>query len=184
MSSGEMGGREIHLVEYDPSWPDQFAAHAATIAAALGDRALRIEHIGSTSVPGLAAKPKIDILLVVSNSADESSYVPQMEAAGYELRLREPDFHEHRLLSPPGRSANIHVVSLGSTEIERWLTFRDRLRSHAGDRRLYEATKKELARRRWRDTDAYADAKSDVIEGIIAAARDAGRATPRSPSTR
>lgn len=172
---GDPGGKEIRLVEYDSSWPAQFAEHAAIIADALGDRALRIEHIGSTSVPGLAAKPKIDILLVVSSSAEESSYVPQMEAAGYELRIREPDFDEHRMFSPPGRGANIHVVSAGSIEIERWLIFRDRLRNHADDRQLYERTKKELARRRWRDTDAYAEAKSEVIERIIAAARAAGR---------
>ena len=89
----------------------------------------------------------------------------------------EPDFHEHRLFSPPGRGANIHVVSLGSSEIERWLTFRDRLRDDASDRQLYEQTKRELARRRWLDTNAYADAKSEFIERLIAAARMTGRPT-------
>lgn len=165
------GTNAIRLVEYDPSWPARFSRHAARIAQALEERALMIEHIGSTSVPGLSAKPKIDILLVVSDSSDEGSYVPDLEAAGYELRLREPDFHEHRLLSPPGLGANIHVVSDGCTEIERWLVFRDRLRANAGDRQLYERTKKELARRRWSDTNAYADAKSEVVERIIEAGR-------------
>jgi GrpB-like predicted nucleotidyltransferase (UPF0157 family) len=165
--------KTIRLVEHDPTWAAQYAKHADAIASALGERALLIEHIGSTAVPGLAAKPTIDILLVVANSADESSYVPQMEAAGYELRLREPDLDEHRLFGPPDRGANVHCVSPGSIEIERWLTFRDRLRSHAGDRRLYERTKKELARRPWPDTDAYARAKSDVIERILAGARKA-----------
>jgi GrpB-like predicted nucleotidyltransferase (UPF0157 family) len=172
---GDLGGKQIHLVEHDPTWSTRYAEHADVIASALGDRALQIEHIGSTAVPDLAAKPTIDILLVVADSADEPTYVPQLEAAGYELRLREPDFEEHRLLSPPGKDANIHVVSRGSLEIERWLVFRDRLRSSARDRQLYEQTKKELASRPWPDTDAYASAKSEVIERIITGARIDGR---------
>lgn len=172
---GESGTKEIRLVDYDPSWPARFREHAARIATALGDGVIRIEHIGSTAVPGLAAKPKIDVLLVVSDSADEGSYVPQLESAGYELRLREPDFHEHRLLGPGERDANVHVVSVGCIEIERWLTFRDRLRSHPDDRLLYERTKRELALRRWPSTDAYAEAKSEVVERIIASGRGAPR---------
>lgn len=177
----DAGTTEVRLVEYDPSWPIQFAGQAARIAGALGDRAMRIEHIGSTAVPGLAAKPTIDILLVVSDSAEELSYVPQLEAAGYELRLREPDFHEHRLLTPVERNANIHVVSHGCVEIGRWLTFRDRLRSHAHDRQLYERTKKELSLRRWPDTDAYAEAKSQVVERILAAASHDARTSRPGP---
>jgi GrpB-like predicted nucleotidyltransferase (UPF0157 family) len=161
------GGKQIRLVEYDLSWPDQFATHAAAIGAALGDLALQIEHIGSTSVPGLVAKDKVDILLVVPSSADEPAYLFLMEAAGYHLRLREPHWHQHRLFSSPERNANIHVVSRGCSEISRWLTFRDRLRSNPADRDLYATTKSELASRRWRDTDAYAEAKSEVIERII-----------------
>ncbi len=163
--------KQIRLVEYDASWPAQFATHAAAIVAALGGQALLIEHIGSTSVPGLIAKAKVDILLVVPNSADEPAYLPQMEAAGYQFRLREPHWHEHRLFSPPERNANIHVVSQGCAEIERWLTFRDRLRSDRGDRELYANTKQELAGQRWPDTNAYADAKGEVIERIISGAR-------------
>jgi GrpB-like predicted nucleotidyltransferase (UPF0157 family) len=162
------GAKEILLVAYDPTWPAQFARHASVITGALGDLALQIEHIGSTSVPGLVAKAKVDILLVVPNSADEAAYVPHLEAAGYEFRIREPHWHEHRLMSPPERNANIHVVSQGCTEIERWLTFRDRIRGSEADRELYARTKRELACQRWRDTDAYADAKSEVIERIIA----------------
>ena len=169
--------KQIRLVEYDPSWPDQFAIHAAEIAAALGDRALRIEHIGSTSIPGLVAKAKVDILLVVPKSADEPAYLPQMEGAGYQFRIREPHWHEHRLFSPPERNANVHVVSLGCPEIERWLAFRDRLRGNTRDRALYARTKRELARQRWRDTNAYADAKSEVIERIIAGARSESETT-------
>src|SRR5215217_5667547 len=86
----------IHLEEYNPEWPHLFDREAHRIRAALGDQALRVEHVGSTSVPGLAAKPLIDILLVVPNSADEASYVPALEAAGYRLTIREPEWHEHR----------------------------------------------------------------------------------------
>lgn len=170
--------KRVRLVEYDPTWPAQFAQHAAAIAGALGGGALRIEHIGSTSVPGLIAKAKVDILLVVANSADEPAYRPSMERAGYQFRIREPQWHEHRLFSPPQRNANIHVVSEGCPEIDRWLSFRDRLRSNTEDRDLYARTKRDLARRPWRDTDAYAAAKSEVIEGIIARARSENRAKP------
>ena len=93
------------------------------IGKALGNAALRIEHIGSTSVPGLAAKPIVDILLVVENSGDETSYLPRLEEAGYELRVREPDFHEHRMLRTPTRDVHVHVYSPSSPEIERCLVF-------------------------------------------------------------
>jgi len=158
----------IRLVEYDSSWPARFASHAARISAALGDEALRIEHIGSTAVPGLVAKATVDVLLVVANSANEPAYRPQLEATGYELRIREPHWHEHRLFSPRERDANVHVVSRGCSEIERWVSFRDVLRNDAKDRELYARTKRDLARRAWRDTDAYAEAKGEVIERIIA----------------
>ena len=165
-----IGGHErrpIEIVEYNPQWPKVFQEHATRIAQSLGDTAICIEHIGSTSVPGLAAKPIIDILVVVRDSADEDSFVPALEALGYRLRVREPDFHEHRMLRPPNREVHIHVFSAGSPEIDRYLTFRDRLRSDTEDRRLYEQTKRDLARREWADVNDYADAKTDVIEAII-----------------
>ena len=101
---GLIGGaekREITIANYDPGWPKQFERHAAIIADALGATALRIEHIGSTAVPGLAAKPIIDVLVVVPDSADESAYLPHLQAAGYVLRVREPDWNEHRMLRTP-----------------------------------------------------------------------------------
>lgn len=161
----------VHLAEYDPSWPKRFDREAERIAAALGERELMIEHVGSTSVPGLAAKPTIDILLVVTDSADEESYLPHMEAAGYVLRVREPDWNEHRMVVDRAANVQVHVVSEGCPEIERWLSFRDRLRSGAADRALYERTKRELAARTWRFVQNYADAKGDVVEEIIARAR-------------
>ncbi len=160
----------VLLVEYDPRWPAQFARESGRIAKALGDRAIRLEHVGSTSVPGLAAKPILDILLAVANSADEPSYVPDLERVGYALRIREPAWHEHRLLKRSDPEANLHVFSVGSAEVERLLRFRDRLRTHPADRELYARTKRELAGRTWRFRQEYADAKTEVVEEILARA--------------
>src|SRR4051812_28960957 len=91
----------IELCEYDPAWPLAYRREEAQIRAALGENALRVEHAGSTSVPGLAAKPIIDVVLEVADSADEPAYVPGLEAAGYALRIREPDWLEHRMLKRP-----------------------------------------------------------------------------------
>jgi GrpB-like predicted nucleotidyltransferase (UPF0157 family) len=176
-SSVLIGGREkreIIIQNYDPRWCETFKIHARIIADALGDAALRIEHIGSTSVPGLAAKPIVDMLLVVEDSASEDSYLPQMEASGYVLRVREPGFHEHRMFRTPELDVHVHVFSRGSPEIERHLTFRDRLRTSARDRQLYEETKRKLAAQSWPDTNAYAEAKTEVIERIVAEARADG----------
>jgi GrpB-like predicted nucleotidyltransferase (UPF0157 family) len=161
----------IQIDDYNPEWPALFEREAARIRAALGDRVVLLEHVGSTSVPELAAKPRIDILLIVPNSVDEPSYVPALEAAGYVLRIREPDWHEHRVFKGPDTDVNLHVFSPGSPEIERMLLFRDWLRSNPSDRRLYEHTKRELARREWKYTQNYADAKTDVVEEILARAR-------------
>ena len=177
LETGLIGGAEkgeIRIADYDPDWPKKFATHARVIADALGGSALRIEHVGSTSVPGLAAKPVIDILVAVPDSADESAYLPRLEAAGYVLRVREPDWNEHRMFRTPEKDVHIHIYSAGCPEIERNLTFRDRLRRNVEDRRRYEQTKRELAAREWPDMNAYADAKTEVIESIIAASRAAG----------
>jgi GrpB-like predicted nucleotidyltransferase (UPF0157 family) len=164
-------GGPIDLADHDPAWPALFAREARRIAAALGDRALAIEHVGSTSVSGLAAKPIVDVLLVVADSADEEAYLPSLEAVGYVLRIREPDWYEHRMFKGPDTQVNLHVLSEGCVEIERMLLFRDRLRSSHVDRELYERTKRELAGREWRYIQNYADAKTAVVEEIIARAR-------------
>jgi GrpB-like predicted nucleotidyltransferase (UPF0157 family) len=161
---------EIELADYDPAWPDLFRREVERIRAILGDRVLQLEHVGSTSVPGLAAKPIIDILLVVADSADEQAYVAPLQAAGYVLRIREPDWHEHRVLKGPDTNINLHVFSAESDEIERMLAFRDRLRADESERVLYERAKRELAQRQWKYVQDYADAKSEVVEGIIARA--------------
>ena len=160
----------IHLAEPDPAWPAQFEREAEGIHAALGSAALTIEHAGSTSVPGLAAKPTIDIVLVVADSSDEPAYIPPLQAAGYVLRIREPDWHEHRMLKGPNANINLHVFSDGCPEIDRMLLFRDWLRGHPEDRARYEALKRELAARDWPYVEDYADAKTEVVEEIIARA--------------
>lgn len=159
---------QVQLVDYDPAWPRVFERERRRIRSALGDRALLIEHVGSTSVPGLAAKPRIDILLVVADSSSETAYVPELEAAGYILRIREPEWYEHRMFNAPDTALNLHVLSAGCAEIDRMLGFRDHLRQDDADRELYERTKRELAQREWRFLQDYADAKSQVVEEIIA----------------
>lgn len=157
----------VALVDYDPAWPNLFAREEARIRAALAERALLLEHVGSTSVPGLAAKPWIDIVLAVADSGDEAAYVPALEAAGYVLRIREPDLDAHRMFNGPDTAVNLHVFSRGCAEIARMLLFRDRLRENDPDRALYERTKRELAGRSWEFTQHYADAKTVVVEEII-----------------
>jgi GrpB-like predicted nucleotidyltransferase (UPF0157 family) len=168
-----LSGR-IPVVDYDPQWPDLYGREADRIRAVLGIRAPRIEHVGSTSVPGLAAKPIIDILLVVADSADEELYVPDLEAAGYLLRIREPSWYEHRMFKGPDTEINLHAFSAGCPEIDRMLTFRDWLRSNAADRELYARTKMALAQQEWRYVQNYADAKTVVVEEILARAGGSG----------
>lgn len=166
----------IHLAEYDPEWEVWFAREADRIRTALGTRAVQVEHVGSTSVPGLAAKPIIDIVLTVADSSDEAAYTAALEVAGYELRIREPGWFEHRLFKGPDTDVNVHVFSVGCPEVGRMLRFRDHLRADRADRDLYERTKRELAACRWRYVQHYANAKSDVVAEIMARAdvRSAG----------
>lgn len=160
----------IALADYDPDWPVLFAREAARLRTALGDRAVQVEHAGSTAVPGLAAKPVIDIVLAVPDSADEQSYVPALEAAGYVLRAREPGWFEHRMFKGPDTDINLHVFTAGAAEIDRMLLFRDWLRAHDADRDAYLQVKRDLARRTWRHVQHYADAKAAIVEQIIARA--------------
>lgn len=160
----------VTLAEYDPSWPGLFREEDHRIRGALGDGVLQLEHVGSTAVPGLAAKPIIDMCLVVADSGDEEAYVPRLEEAGYVLRIREPELLEHRMFRGKDPSANLHVYSTGCPEIERYLVFRDRLRTHDRDRELYERTKQTLAARQWKYVDDYADAKTAVVDEIMARA--------------
>jgi GrpB-like predicted nucleotidyltransferase (UPF0157 family) len=163
----------IQVVDYDPRWPDLFRREADRIRAALGERVLLLEHIGSTSVPGLAAKPIVDILLVVPDPSDEPAYLPDLEAAGYVLVIREPEWFQHRCLKGPDTNINLHVHPPDSPEVERNLLFRERLRAFPEDRARYQRVKRQLAERDWTYVQEYADAKSEVVEDIIARARAA-----------
>jgi GrpB-like predicted nucleotidyltransferase (UPF0157 family) len=160
----------IELAEYDPEWPRLFEREATRIRAALGSKAVQVDHVGSTSVPGLAAKPLIDIILVVADSSTEDAYVPELESAGYTLRIREPEWYEHRLFKGPDTNVNLHVFSEGCEEIARMLAFRDHMRSNDADRELYERSKRELAAREWEFVQDYADAKTEVVKEIVARA--------------
>jgi GrpB-like predicted nucleotidyltransferase (UPF0157 family) len=160
---------KVTIVDYDPDWPERFERRAAELRVILGDRARLVEHIGSTSVPGLAAKPIIDIVVGIDDPDDEQAYLPDLEAAGYDLRVREP---EHRCLriGEPDEPVNLHCYPPDHIEIRRYLAFRDRLRASAADRELYAATKRRLAEREWRDINYYAEAKRPVIDEILARA--------------
>ena len=160
----------IEILDYDPEWPRRYAREEARIRSVLGERAIRIEHVGSTSVPGLPAKPVVDVALAVPDSAAEAEYVPELEAAGYVLRIREPDWLEHRLLKGPDEGVNVHVFSAGCAEIDRMVLFREHLRADAADRERYAAAKRELAARDWTYMQQYADAKTAVIGELMSRA--------------
>ena len=147
-----------------------YAAEAKRIRDALGSNVLLLEHVGSTSVPGLAAKPIIDMVMAVENSALEADYVPSLEAIGYTVRLREPDLYEHRMLIPPDVPGHLHVHSAGCVEINRLILFRDWLRTHPEDRIAYENTKRRLAAQTWKYGQHYADAKTEIVQAILARA--------------
>lgn len=164
---GGVEERTIVLVPYRQEWPETFRLHRERIAAALGSGALGIDHIGSTAVPGLDAKPIVDMLIVVTDSADEDSYLPAMENCGYALRVREPDFEEHRMFRTPERDVHVHVLSEGSPEIERYLRFRDALRATPFLRARYQELKRSLAAQGPQDMNGYARAKSEFVDAII-----------------
>ena len=160
----------IELRGYDPEWPAVYERAKAQIRSFLGVRVMRIEHVGSTAVPGLCAKPVVDIALEVADSDAEETYVADLEAAGYALRIREPDWFGHRLFVRPGARVNLHVFSVGCDEVAAMLRFRDHIRANAADREIYASAKRELARRSWTYGQQYADAKSGVVREIMARA--------------
>jgi GrpB-like predicted nucleotidyltransferase (UPF0157 family) len=165
---------QVALFDYDPAWPEMYRRQADRIQTALGDRALRVEHIGSTSVPGLIAKPCIDIVLVVADAGDDDAYIPDLQRAGYVLRISEI-FHDepHRVFKAPDMNVNLHVHSQGSSEAAREIAFRDWLRTHPEDRDRYASAKREIAGKTWRYLQDYADAKDDVVREITARIREA-----------
>jgi GrpB-like predicted nucleotidyltransferase (UPF0157 family) len=165
---GGLEKRSLVLADHDPHWPETYVEHERRIRAALGPAAVQVEHIGSTSVPGLAAKPIIDVLVTVEDITAEEDYLDQLLEAGYELRVREPG---HRMVRTPARDVHVHVLERGDQAAEDYLLFRDRLRADPADRELYERTKHGLIGQDWPDMNAYAEAKTEVITGIKERAR-------------
>lgn len=167
----------IHLAPYDANWPSIFATESKRIKSALGPNAILVKHVGSTSVPGLDAKPVIDIVLAVEDSDDEDAYVPQLEGIGYKLKIRDPNWNKHRFLNrvdpPDAFPVNLHVFSAGCEEITRMILFRDYLKAHPEDRELYLSTKRKLAAQTWEYIQGYADAKGDVVKEIMERAKKA-----------
>lgn len=165
---GGIEKRDLALADHDPRWRAIYTDHERRIRAALGAAAVQVEHIGSTSVPGLAAKPIIDVLVTVEDITAEEDYLVPLLEAGYELRVREPG---HRLVRTPARDVHVHLLEVGDEAAADYLLFRDRLRADPEDRGLYERTKRALIEQDWTDMNAYADAKTDVIVGIKERAR-------------
>lgn len=170
--------RELVLAEYDERWPKLYADHEQRIRAALSSAAVQVEHIGSTSVPGLAAKPIIDILVTVDDLTAEEDYLDQLLDAGYVLRVREPG---HRLVRTPELDVHVHLLETGDRAADDYLLLRDHLRTTPADRDLYERTKRALVAQDWPDMNAYADAKTDVITEIKARARARRSSSSTSP---
>ena len=159
---GGVEKRDLVLVDHDPSWSEAYAGHERRIRDAVGPT-VQVEHIGSTSVPGLAAKPIIDILVVVEDITAEEDYLDQLLDAGYELRVHEPG---HRLVRTPSRDVHVHIVEVGDQAGEDYVLLRDHLRADSDDRNLYERTKRALIEQDWTDMNAYAEAKTEVIAAI------------------
>ena len=172
---GEIEQRGIVLVEHDELWHERFSVEAARIEGRLGAGALRVEHVGSTAVCGLAAKPIVDILLVVTDPSNEAAYVPPLRDAGYELRIREPEFFEHRMLRTADRGVHLHVFGPDAAEVDRMLAFRDTLRTDTSAKQRYERVKRRLVRREWPTMQHYADAKSDAMNDILRKSGDGPR---------
>lgn len=157
----------ITITSYDPDWPSRFLAERARVRDALEVRALAVEHVGSTAVPGLSAKNRIDIDLIVADPTVEDDYVPALAAIGYALRTREPDWYEHRCLWNAGHTVNLHVFGPDCDEHLRHLVFRDWLRANPNDRDFYEAAKRRAAADNRRSTSGYNTAKATAIIAVL-----------------
>lgn len=178
-----VGAREpevgIRIVEYDDDWPARYAELEERVRGALGDAALAIRHIGSTSVPGLAAKDVVDVDVIVADTTDEASYVPALERAGFTLRIREPWWYEHRCFVQEDPRANIHLWSPDAAEPARHLIFRDWLRAHPDDRDAYLAAKRAAAgATEEQRVSEYNRRKQDVLREIYRRAFAALGLTP------
>ena len=175
MSSGGERPAPVVIVAYDRAWPARFDALRQGLEAALGDLALAIEHVGSTSVPGLAAKPIIDIDVVVRDAGDLTKAIARLEAAGYRHEGDLGIAGREAFRAPAGRDEHhLYALVQGADELRRHLAFRDRLCASAEDRRAYARLKRRLARTFRHDREAYADAKSTFVERVLSAGSPSG----------
>jgi GrpB-like predicted nucleotidyltransferase (UPF0157 family) len=159
--------KPITISAYDPGWPVRYQRDESRIRLALGGRALAVEHVGSTAVPGLAAKDRVDIDLIVTDPADEDAYLPELAAAGYTLRTREPHWYEHRCLWTDSHDVSVHVFGPDCDEFLRHLVFRDWLRAHPTDRDRYAARKHQVAAEHPLSMAHYVHGKADIIVEIL-----------------
>ncbi len=162
---------EVHLVlrEYDQTWPDAYGVIAQRVRDALGFRVLSLEHVGSTTIPGMPAKPIIDLDLIVADPDREDAYLPDLQAAGFVLRIREPWWYRHRMLRLDEPAANLHVFGCESPEPLRHRIFRDWLRLHSEERVLYAGAKSDAmtaATSRGEDVTQYNERKSKILREI------------------
>jgi GrpB-like predicted nucleotidyltransferase (UPF0157 family) len=175
--SGRAERDPIEIVSYDETWPQRFVAWRDRLADGLRGISRRIEHVGSTAVPGLRAKPVIDIQVSVDNVEAEPGYVPPIEALGVQLRNRDPEHRYFRPFSGLPRDVQVHVCSFRGEWERRHLLFRDYLRANAAAKEAY-AISKELAANRWADDRvAYTEAKGYQIRELISAAEVWARRT-------
>ena len=157
----------VEVKPYDPAWVDKFKKLGGDIRTALGDVALRIDHKGSTSVPGLAAKPVIDIQISVRSLEPEDAYRVPLQSIGYQMQPDNNDLGKRFFFRPTDHAANVHVRELGTYGEQVTLLFRDYLRTHPEAAAHYGAVKSELATRNWADVDEYAAAKSTVVWSLM-----------------
>ncbi|MFI5659864.1 GrpB family protein [Streptomyces sp. NPDC051684] len=172
--------REIRVVAYDPAWPAAFRRERRRIVNVLGPLARRVDHVGSTAVPGLVAKPIIDIDVSVPDADDEDAYLVALGSAGYVLRVRQTG---HRMVRTPDLGVQVHICTAGSEWERRHLLFRDWLRKDTADRAAYGRHKQRLAEQDWPDMNAYAAAKGPLIAEIGERAEAWARATGWTPGT-
>ena len=159
----------IELVGHDPAWADAYASAADEIRAALGPVATSVEHVGSTAIAGIVAKPRIDVLILVKRYDPEAVYREPLVSLGYVYDHRD-ELHVLFKGSRDGTPFNLHVVERDAEEATRMIVFRDYLRSHPEEARRYEDLKKDLAGR-FSDGDAYAEAKSSYVGEVLRRAR-------------
>ena len=157
---------KVKLSEYNPEWVQLFREEKERIAEKLGNKIVTIEHIGSTSVSGLGAKPIVDILLGVRKISDADEFIPKMEELGYEYRNHFENVMPYRRYFTKPEHYHVHTVEVTSEFWRRHLLFRDYLRAHDDKRNEYNKLKKELAEREWNDVNDYAYAKTDFIKKI------------------